>query len=447
MKFQGYSLAAAAFATPTILAASVPSSLRYCTLPVAGAAYESVPAAALNIDQDILNKAVGDANPSGKLAIQVFRNNCLLSTNQTSALTDQDRKNLFSAAKGVIGILTGIAFDQGKLKLDDPIDKYLPSTAGWGDAAHRAITIRQLLQETAGLDKGVFSEGITFLLDPSLPQQALAMKFVTPAGEAFQYSQRVPDLLAYVVSRAVGQELQAFAQANLFTPLGIAKTQYIWFKDNSGNSYGYAHLYLTPDNFARLGLMMQNGGVYSNSRVLSQTWVDLVSVPSEHNGCYGMLFWTNRGDTCISPTGYPFQRSWLPSAPRDLFAMSGSPQQKNFMIPSLNMTVSWMEVTPGKGPPADIWYKFFKTLMPGVRDLPPFDPKTYEMEPSGLNATLEALSLSVLLGNLLSSPQCNIVICNADISLLGILGWAGSFEAAIDMIYDLLSATSGRFGM
>ncbi|KAL2067072.1 hypothetical protein VTL71DRAFT_1496 [Oculimacula yallundae] len=427
MKFQGYSLAAAAFVAPTAIAASVPaSSFRYCNLPAAGVAFESVPAAALNIDQATLNKAVEDANQDGRVAIKVFRNNCLLSTNQAPTPTDGYRRNLFSATKSIIAILAGIAFDQGKLKLDDPIDKYLPNTPGWGDAAHRAITIRQLLQEQAGIDRAVISEGITFLLDPSLPQQALAMKIISPPGQAFQYSQRVPDLLAYVVARAVGQELQAFAQANLFMPVGITKTDYIWFKDNSGNSYGYAYLYLSPDTFARLGLMMQNGGVYNGNRVLSQTWVNLVGTPSPLNGCYGLLFWTNRGDSCISPTGHAFQRSWMPSAPRDLFGMSGSPQQKNFMIPSLNMTVSWMPTTTNAGPPLDIWYKFFKTLMPGVKDLPPFDPGNFDLEEVDLGGALGAVSLSVLLGNVLSSPQCNVLFCNSNIALLGLLGNLGS---------------------
>jgi len=207
----------------------------------------------------------------------------------------------------------------------------------------------------------------------------------------------------------------------LFGPIGIPQANYVWFRDRTGNSYGYAWLFLTSGNFARLGLLMQNGGVWNGQRLLSQAYISAASAASPLNGCYGFLFWTNRGDTCVAPTGFQFYRSWLPSAPRDLYAMAGSPQQKNFMIPSLNMTVSWMGVLTDGSPPADVWYKFFKTLLPGIIDAAPFVPGAYSLDPSGLNSTLGALTLSVLVSDVLSSPQCNIVFCNQYIPLSGLL--------------------------
>ncbi|KAH8901650.1 beta-lactamase/transpeptidase-like protein [Thozetella sp. PMI_491] len=422
-----------------------PTALVECSLPDADGAYQTVNASQVNVDQAIANQAIADASGNGVVSIKIFRNNCLFASSQAidpSVKTDGIQKNLFSATKGVISILTGIAYDRGLLNLDDAIDKYLPLSVfnSWGDAAHRAITIRQLLTETAGTAKGVVSEALTVLLDESIPQEALAQPLINTPGTVFAYSQRVPDLLAYVVSRAVNQELQAFAQQNLFTPVGIPQDRYVWFRDRSFNSYGYAWLYMNPDDFARLGLFMQNGGAWNGVRVLSEDYVNQVSVPSPTNGCYGLLFWTNQvsptspgNDTCISPSGYFFNRSWFPSAPRDLYAMAGSPQQKNYIIPSLNMTVSWMSVLTDMGPKDDTYYQFFKALMPGILD-PGFvipGPGTYETEPFSLSTTLEAVALEVLLADVLASPSCNILFCNNSLHLQGLLGNLGQLLDSI----------------
>lgn len=407
---------------------------RYCSLPNGTSVFEVATAEETNVNQTQANLAILNASLHGAVSIKIFRHNCLIASSQSInplMMTDSIRKNIFSATKGVISILAGIAYDKGLLDLDAPIGDYLPVSVlnSWGDAAHRAITARQLLTETAGMTKGLVSEAITVLLDVSLPQEALAQPIIDVPGTVFAYAQRTPDLLAYVVSQAVNQELQTFAQETLFTPLGISQDRFMWFRDRSFNTYGYAWLFLTVDDFARVGLMMQNGGMYGGERIVSRSYIDEASTPSRANGCYGFLFWTNRVspynpniDTCHSPTGFLFNRSWIPSSPRDLFAMSGSPQQKNFMIPSLNMTISWMGVLNDFSPPVDIWYLFFKDLMPAILDdafeIP--GPGTFEEEPSSLNATLEAMELAVLLKDVLPSPTCNILYCNNVVPLGGL---------------------------
>jgi CubicO group peptidase (beta-lactamase class C family) len=202
--------------------ASAASPVRTCALPASGTTFATATPQQENLDPAAVNAALAYADTHLRLSVQIFRNNCLVGTDPLNAVTANIPWEIFSSTKSVISILTGIAYDQHKLALDDPIGKYLPTGPGWGDAAHRAITIRDLLTETSGTRESILAEFGSIAIDPNIAEEALAQPIQHKAGTYFEYNQRDPDLLAYVVQRAVGQDLQAFAQRYLFGPIGIA---------------------------------------------------------------------------------------------------------------------------------------------------------------------------------------------------------------------------------
>ncbi|MCQ4210572.1 serine hydrolase domain-containing protein [Streptomyces longispororuber] len=387
-----------------------------------------------NLDAAQLKAAVTMLSLRLRLSVQVFRNNCLVATGPLDAAGGSLHNNLWSVTKSVVSMLTGIAVDQGKLHLDDPIDRYLPHGPGWGDAAHRAITVRQLLTQTSGLRQSILSEAATTGTDPHLAQEALSQPFVHEPGTTFQYSQLGPALLAYVVQRAVGQDLVAFAQQRLFGPIGIKPGSYFWLRDRSGNAYGYAHLFLTPRQLARLALLMSNNGRWNGSRIVSASYVAAVSEPSPTNGCYGLLFWTNRGKPCTGadiPAAQTLQRHAVPSAPADTYEMNGTGGQLAIMIPSLHMTV----VTTGYfgslsldppvllgSAPDEMQWTFFRALMAAVEDTHVPDPGPYPGDPIDLDVNpMNYLDPGVLLSDAITNPYCNLVFCNGTVPTKGLL--------------------------
>ncbi|MCW2750738.1 MAG: hypothetical protein JWR83_1848, partial [Aeromicrobium sp.] len=415
---------ACAVLSATAPAANAATSLRHCvigknatTLPTAKPSEEAM-------DQSAVNAAILYAQTHLRASVQIFRNDCKIGQGLLDPITDQVPMELFSSTKSVISILTGIAYDQHKLKLGDPIGKYLPK--GWGDAAHRAITIRDLLTETSGLDEAILSEFVTVGLDPNIAQEALAQPLTHQPGTHFEYSQRTPDLLAYVVQRAVGQNLQAYAQKYLFGPVGIPQSSYLWLRDRAGNTYGYANLFMPPVYFAKLGLLMQHDGVWNGKRLLSSAYISKLRTPTKTNGCYGYLFWVNGGKTCTSaniPAAQTVNGQLIGSAPKDLYAMVGALQQNNFIIPSLHMTVTWTGVLgdtsvnlagllSASGTGSDLYYNFFRLLMRGVQDQQIADPGPFTTPPLDLDVNpVNYLSLAVLLRDLAPNANCNILLC------------------------------------
>lgn len=367
--------------------ASAAPIVQDCAPPAAGTDFSRAAPETVGVNPDALREAIDYASSRTRFSVQVHRNNCLIGEGQWNGTTADQPWQLFSATKGIVSLVAGVAWDRGKLDLDAPIGTYLPDDMG--DAAHRAITVRQLLTQTSGLLESLPMEFVTVGNDPDLPRQALALPIVREPGTDFQYSQRTPDLLAYVIGRAVGEDIQSFAQRELFGPIGIAPGSYNWLRDRSGNTYGYAHMFMRPNDFAKFGMLLVNDGEWNGKRVLSSDYVTKLGEPSPNNGCYSLLLWTNAGETCVGPsvpTEDVVGHRMIPSAPTDLYSLNGAMNQNVFVIPSLGMTVTWtgLEASQASGSnPADseLYHEFFRLLMRGVEDAEVADPGPFEKGP------------------------------------------------------------------
>lgn len=117
----------------------------------------------------------------------------------------------------------------GKLRLDDTLQKHLPELA---PVVSQPVTLRQLLHHTGGLGgytellelAGVHHEN---LVGPSEALRVLALlpQPNTRPGTRYVYSDTGYFLLARVVARVSGGSLNALLQARVFGPLGMTSTQ------------------------------------------------------------------------------------------------------------------------------------------------------------------------------------------------------------------------------
>jgi CubicO group peptidase (beta-lactamase class C family) len=120
-----------------------------------------------------------------------------------------------------------LAAEQGKLSLDDDVQKYIPE---WQDRDDH-VTIRHLLTHTSGIRDGF---GLLGWADPNESagdvNEALARMLARQRGVNFlpgsenQYNNGGYNLLATILKRATGQSLGEFADANIFKPLGMTHT-------------------------------------------------------------------------------------------------------------------------------------------------------------------------------------------------------------------------------
>jgi CubicO group peptidase (beta-lactamase class C family) len=113
--------------------------------------------------------------------------------------------------------------ESGKLRLDDPVIKYLPEI----DNEYRGeITIKHLLTYTVIFD---LPKGIANLAREN-PSNVLEVLFtsplVAPPGEKYYYTNAPAILLGLVAERVAGEKLEAMAQKTFFEPLGMNSTTF-----------------------------------------------------------------------------------------------------------------------------------------------------------------------------------------------------------------------------
>src|SRR5262245_42007168 len=133
--------------------------------------------------------------------------------------------NIRSMTKPLTGVAVQMLADEGKLRLDDPVAKYLP---GFDNDKSKAITIEQLLQHRSGLPLTI----LTFRIDQysDLQAQAKAIGEKGPQfkpGEKFWYSDAGSDTAAAVVERISGTTIDRFVAERILQPLGMADSFYL----------------------------------------------------------------------------------------------------------------------------------------------------------------------------------------------------------------------------
>ena len=221
-----------------------------------------------------------------------------------------------------------VLVDQGRLRLLDPVSRYIPGFKDWTSPDGQRTTIRvlHLLTHTSGLPPyapvtemeqryGVGnSEGLMEYIATDCPRD-----FEPTQG--FQYSCLNYITLQHIVQRISGISLRDFAQAHIFRPLGLTHTDYLPCHPNAkgrwegeadslqyklggwpiaptelqengqvlcgqvhdplarimnGGISGNAGLYSSAEDVAVLCAMLQNEGRYGQVRILSPAAVRLM---------------------------------------------------------------------------------------------------------------------------------------------------------------------------
>lgn len=274
-------------------------------------------------------------------ALLVVRDGQIVYERYASVTTAETPHLTWSISKSVLATVLGVAFGEGRFRLQDPVANVYPPFK-----AHPRVTVEDLLHWASGLD---WQEGYEYA---PLNSSVVAMLYTRgrqdmarftashgaawAPGTAWRYSSGDSNVLAAALEGMVGAQAYGdYPWIALFEPLGIRSA--VWETDASGTFVGSSYLYMSARDLARVGLLMQRSGRWRDGQLLPQAWIDFALAPfagrnsDAGNDAIGGHWWLNR-----TATGAP--GPW-PQAPADTFAALGHWGQALYVIPSADLVI------------------------------------------------------------------------------------------------------------
>jgi CubicO group peptidase (beta-lactamase class C family) len=202
-----------------------------------------------------------------------------------------DEKSQFtswSVAKSFLSTMVALAMKDGLIKsLDDKAEQYVPELKG---KAYGTVTIRQLLQMSSGIK---FDETYTnklsdinmlfyrvFLAGASINEIMTGYERNAPAGSRFQYVSSDSQVLSWVLTKASGMSLSKYMQTRLWAPLGMESSAYWSIEREGGAEVAYCCLNATARDYAKLGQLYLDQGIWKGQQFLPEGWVKEATRPS-----------------------------------------------------------------------------------------------------------------------------------------------------------------------
>ena len=185
-----------------------------------------------------------------------------------AAATPLTNYRLASMTKQFTAAAVLILLEEGRLSLEDPVRKWLPSLPPAADA----VTLRQLLTHTSGLVdyEDLIPEGTTQQVHDADVLRLLESqnRSYFPPGSRYRYSNTGYALLALVVARASGQDFARFLRRRIFVPLGMQSTlaYEAGVSTVAHRAYGYSedHGVWQRTDQSVTSAVLGDGGVYSS---------------------------------------------------------------------------------------------------------------------------------------------------------------------------------------
>jgi len=118
--------------------------------------------------------------------------------------------------------------EQGKVKLDDPLGRWIPEYA-----KARGVTLRQLLDQTSGIPDYTERKDFEHIAGTQQPSFAKILALVDKLpldfkpGTKWEYSDTNYILLGEVIARAAHQSWANYVRAHIFAPAGMTESGFI----------------------------------------------------------------------------------------------------------------------------------------------------------------------------------------------------------------------------
>lgn len=280
----------------------------------------------------------------------VLKNNRVVYEVYLNGMTERTLHLSQSVAKSVTASVAGVLIGQGLLNTDAPVTEYLPELAA---TAYAGAKLQHVLDMTTGVRFGEeytdrFSDiGMTDVASgwkaaprenppgaewpASLWDQILTLKTKEAEhGTRFRYRSIETDVLAFCMERASGKRLAELVSEHLWQPMG-AEESACFTVDRSGYALAEGGFNATLRDYARVGLVHLNLGVFNSRQILPAEWVTDI-----RRGPHGLF---NDESRALMPDGVYRNQFWVEDKARETVMARGVFGQLIYIAPEHDMVV------------------------------------------------------------------------------------------------------------
>jgi len=239
-------------------------------------------------------------------ALVVLKDGEIVYENYFKGTAPEDRRISWSVAKSYLSALVGILLEEGQIaSLDDQVTQYAPLLIG---TAYDGATIRNVLNMASGvtfdedyLDKNsdINRMGRVIALGGELDAFAASLNdsFAKP-GTKWQYVSIDTHVISMVIRGATNRSIPDLLSEKIIAPMGLEREPY-YLTDGSGVAFVLGGLNLTTRDYARMGQMFLQNGMYNGQQIVPAEWVvasTAPTAPSEASAIgYGYQWWVPKG--------------------------------------------------------------------------------------------------------------------------------------------------------
>jgi len=222
-----------------------------------------------------------------------------------TSLRDHHRDSMHecrSVTKSVVSACIGIAIAQGKVKnVNERVLKYFPEHVKYDTGAKRAITIKDLLTMSSGIEwyegpSAETNQENAMMRSKDPVEYFFSQPLADTPGRKWNYSGGCTQTLAAIIKKTTGEEIDAFANKYIFLPLGI--TEFKWDKTKDGFHWCAGGLWLRSRDMAKFGLLLLRGGKWNKKQIIPTNWIKdsfryyFLAYPDPNEPTYyGFQFW------------------------------------------------------------------------------------------------------------------------------------------------------------
>ncbi len=206
-----------------------------------------------------------------------------------------------SLCKSITALAVGLLIDDGMLSLDDKLIDIFPKRAFNFDAKQKDITIRTLLNMSAGVSFNEFGSA----LEEDWIDGFFSASIKFQPGTKFMYNSMNSYMLSACIREKTGKDMFDILKERIFYPMEISEVY--WEKCPKGITKGGWGLYLKIEDLMKFASLFLAGGLWNGKQLISEKWLhemtqkQIDSPEVENKFGYGFQIWRS-----IRPESYQF---------------------------------------------------------------------------------------------------------------------------------------------